>query len=141
MISRTVADLVEKNKGIKSELFPDPGYEIIDNYIPEDELKKIQDLLILNHQFPWFRSHTVAWNDTVKDDITPEHLSYFGHILYGNFNERDRNANTSRSEYFEQQTADQMTAVDNDLMKEQHPSMPITKDRQSRVTFGGPNTD
>ena len=101
MISRTVADLVEKNKGIKSELFPDPGYEIIDNYIPEDELKKIQDLLILNHQFPWFRSHTVAWTDTVKDDITPEHLSYFGHILYGNFNERDRNANTSRSEYFE----------------------------------------
>ena len=46
----------------------------------------------------------------------------------------------SRQEYFEAQTADQMTAVDNDLMKDQHPSMPITKDRQSRVTFGGPNT-
>ena len=46
----------------------------------------------------------------------------------------------SRQEYFESQTADQMTAVDNDLMKEQHPSMPISKDRQSRVTFGGPNT-
>ena len=46
----------------------------------------------------------------------------------------------SRNEYFEQQTSDQMTAVDNDLMKEQHPSMPISQDRQSRVTFGGPNT-
>ena len=46
----------------------------------------------------------------------------------------------SRNEYFQSQTTDQMTAVDNDLMKEQHPSMPISKDRQSRVTFGGPNT-
>ena len=46
----------------------------------------------------------------------------------------------SRAEYFDQQTADQMTAVDNDLMKEQHPSMPISQERQSRVTFGGPNT-
>jgi hypothetical protein len=34
-----------------------------------------------------------------------------------------------------------MTAVDNDLMREQHPSMPISKpDRQSRVTFGGGNS-
>jgi len=30
-----------------------------------------------------------------------------------------------------------MDAVDNDLMRENHPSMPISKpDRQSRVTFG-----
>jgi hypothetical protein len=27
--------------------------------------------------------------------------------------------------------------MDNDLMKEEHPSMPIDIDRQSRVTFGG----
>jgi hypothetical protein len=27
--------------------------------------------------------------------------------------------------------------VDNDLMKEQRPEMPINIDRQSRVTFGG----
>ena len=25
----------------------------------------------------------------------------------------------------------------NDLMKDEHPAMPISKDRQSRVTFGG----
>ena len=43
-----------------------------------------------------------------------------------------------RTNYYRQQTADQMTAVDNDLMREQHPSMPISKpERQSRVTFGG----
>jgi hypothetical protein len=32
---------------------------------------------------------------------------------------------------------DKVKAVDNDLMKEQHPSMPINIDRQTRVTFGG----
>ena len=42
-----------------------------------------------------------------------------------------------RNEYFSRITQDQITAVDNDLMKEQHPGMPINIDRQSRVTFGG----
>jgi len=43
----------------------------------------------------------------------------------------------SRSEYFAKQGIEQDKAVDNDLMKEQHPSMPINVDRQTRVTFGG----
>jgi len=47
----------------------------------------------------------------------------------------------SRAEYFSKITQDQMTAVDNDLMKEQRPEMPINIDRQSRVTFGGRRKD
>jgi hypothetical protein len=43
----------------------------------------------------------------------------------------------ARAEYFAKLTQDRMNAVDNDLMKEQHPDMPINIDRQSRVTFGG----
>ena len=43
----------------------------------------------------------------------------------------------AREEYFKQQTQDRNDAIDNDLMKEQHPSMPINNDRQTRVTFGG----
>jgi hypothetical protein len=42
-----------------------------------------------------------------------------------------------RDEYFANLTNDQQQSVDNDLMKEEHPSMPISKERQSRVTFGG----
>ena len=42
-----------------------------------------------------------------------------------------------RSDYFSKMGQDQMDAVDNDLMKEQHKSMPINIDRQSRTTFGG----
>ena len=43
----------------------------------------------------------------------------------------------SREAYFNKQTQDRDHAVNNDLMKEQHPSMPINSDRQTRVTFGG----
>ena len=43
----------------------------------------------------------------------------------------------SRKEYFARQTKDKSDAIENDLMKEQHPSMPINVDRQTRVTFGG----
>jgi len=43
----------------------------------------------------------------------------------------------SRAEYFSKITQDRMHAIDNDLMKEQRPGMPINIDRQSRVTFGG----
>ena len=42
-----------------------------------------------------------------------------------------------RSDYFAKLGQDQMEAVDNELMKEQHKSMPIDIDRQSRTTFGG----
>ena len=42
-----------------------------------------------------------------------------------------------RDAYFRRLTDDQMASVDNDLMKNEHPSMPISKERQSRVTFGG----
>ena len=45
-----------------------------------------------------------------------------------------------RSEYFAQRNSDQMQAVDHDMMRENaHSTMTISKpDRQSRVTFGGP---
>jgi len=46
-----------------------------------------------------------------------------------------------RNEYYGGRTREQMTAVDQDLMKEQHPSMPISNERQSRVTFGGRKRD
>ena len=43
----------------------------------------------------------------------------------------------SREEYFNSMTQDANDAIENDLMKEQHPGMPINTERQSRVTFGG----
>ena len=43
----------------------------------------------------------------------------------------------SRADYFAAQAKGQDEAVENDLMREEHKSMPIDVDRQSRVTFGG----
>ena len=43
----------------------------------------------------------------------------------------------SREAYFNNMTQDANDAIENDLMKEQHPGMPINAERQSRVTFGG----
>ena len=43
----------------------------------------------------------------------------------------------SREEYFARKTREREDAIANDPMKEQHPSMPISNDRQTRVTFGG----
>ena len=43
----------------------------------------------------------------------------------------------SRTEYFKKQSEGQEEAIENDLMREEHKSMPINVDRQSRTTFGG----
>jgi len=42
-----------------------------------------------------------------------------------------------RTEYYASQAEDQQSAIDADLAKEQHKSMPISVDRNTRVTFGG----
>ena len=42
-----------------------------------------------------------------------------------------------RAAYYGNRAREQMVAVDEDLMKDQHPSMPISRSRQSRVSFGG----
>ena len=42
-----------------------------------------------------------------------------------------------RTDYYVRQASDQQAAIDADLAKEQHNSMPITVDRDTRVTFGG----
>ncbi len=41
-----------------------------------------------------------------------------------------------RNAYFARQTDQQMHAVDNDLMKDEHPAMPISNERKTQVSFG-----
>jgi len=47
----------------------------------------------------------------------------------------------ARDEYFRKMTQDKDDAIESDLLKEQHPSMPINAERQTRVTFGGTKKD
>ena len=41
------------------------------------------------------------------------------------------------ADYYAKQARENEEAFDHDLMKDEHPSMPINIDRQTRVTFGG----
>ncbi len=41
-----------------------------------------------------------------------------------------------RNEYYETQTSSQMQSVDNNLMRESDPRMPIFNDRKTKVSFG-----
>ena len=45
----------------------------------------------------------------------------------------------SREAYFRKQIEAREEAIENDLYKDQHKSMPINSERQTRVTFGGTN--
>jgi len=47
----------------------------------------------------------------------------------------------ARDEYFRKITQDKDDAIESDLLKDQHPSMPINAERQTRVTFGGTKKD
>ena len=47
----------------------------------------------------------------------------------------------SRDDYFKKVTQDKDEAIESDLLKDQHPSMPINAERQTRVTFGGTKKD
>ena len=42
-----------------------------------------------------------------------------------------------RDAYFAELTKGKQDSIDNDLMKDEHPSMPISKEKRSRVEFGG----
>ena len=44
----------------------------------------------------------------------------------------------SREDYYKKLTQERDEAVANDPLKDQHASMPINSERQSRVSFGGP---
>ena len=51
----------------------------------------------------------------------------------------DKEIADQRNSFFEQQTQNQMSAVENDLMREENPAMPISREIKSKVTFGGGN--
>ena len=57
----------------------DKKHQVIDNFLPEHNLKAIQNLM-LGKDFPWF--YTPDVNFLNKD--SPSHLFYFTHLFYHN---------------------------------------------------------
>ena len=107
----------------------------------------------------WIRAESMGFDDTrnmsgkfrsgwelVRSDEYPEHDypsvnegRYAGVIGVGGLvlARIPEELAKQREAYFNQMTQDRNDALDNDVLKEQHPSMPINQDRQTRVTFGG----
>lgn len=67
-----------------------------------------------------------------EDDRFPENVVVGGLILC----KAPAELVKERSEYYRQQTNQQMESVDNGYMRENDPRMPVFKDRKSSVTFG-----
>ena len=85
----------------------------------------------------WIRAESMGFTDTknpVVEDGKYKGVIGVGGLLLARVPEEIAK---QRSKYYSQKGMDQDKAVDNDLLKEQHPSMPINVDRQTRVTFGG----
>jgi len=53
--------------------------KIIDNFLPEEELKELQDLM-MGPNFPWFYNDSVAFNKVLKDPFE----YYFTHNFFTN---------------------------------------------------------
>ena len=109
------------------------------------------------YRYKWIRAEVQGYQDTrnvtgklregyelVRADEFPEYPAIddgkykgmigVGGLLLGRIPEEIAE---QRNEYYRTMHDEKVKAVDNDLMKEQHPSMPINVDRQTRVTFGG----
>ena len=76
--------------------------------------------------------HPEIFADAVTDDRFKDNIVIGGLMLC----KAPEEMVNERNAYYKQQTAAQMQAVDNNLMRESDPRMPIFNDRKSTVSFG-----
>ena len=70
--------------------------------------------------------------------VTVEHERFADNVVMGGLMlcKAPEEMVEERSEYYEDQTHSQMASVDNNLMRESDPRMPIFNDRKTKVSFG-----
>ncbi len=76
--------------------------------------------------------HPEIFADAVSDERFKDNILIGGLMLC----KAPQEMVDDRNEYYKQQTAAQMQSVDNNLMRESDPRMPLFNDRKSSVTFG-----
>jgi len=85
-----------------------------------------------------------GWEPVKADDhpeitmVTVENERFKDNIVIGGLMlcKAPKELSTERNEYYEQQTDAQITSVDNSLMRENDPRMPLFNERKTKVTFG-----
>ena len=58
--------------------------KIIDNFLPEEEFKGLQNSLINNDQFPLYIQHSVAYDESPEQWMKKYWNWYATHIVYDN---------------------------------------------------------
>ena len=93
--------------------------------------------------YRWIRTHIRGEEDKTNvhmrfregyEPVKPEEVPGYDLPVM----EEGKHAGTvgERNAYYQRQTDHQMQAVDNDLMRDEHPAMPISSERKTQVTFG-----
>ena len=79
--------------------------------------------------------HPEVFSDTIVDDRFKDNIIIGGLMAC----KAPKELVEEREEYYQQMTDSQMHSVDNNLMRENDPRMPLFHDRKSKVTFGSGN--
>ena len=98
------------------------------------------------YDFKWVRVSTQGTVDEpVKADdhpeitmVTVENERFKDNVVIGGLMlcKAPKELSSERNEYYEHQTDAQITSVDNSLMRENDPRMPLFNERKTKVTFG-----
>jgi len=79
--------------------------------------------------------HPEIFTDTVSDDRFKDNVIVGGLMLC----KAPEELVQQRNEFYQNQADSQMHSVDNNLMRENDPRMPLFNDRKTKVTFGSGN--
>ena len=85
-----------------------------------------------------------GWEPVKADDhpeitmVTVENERFKDNVVIGGLMlcKAPKELSEERNEYYEHQTDAQITSVDNSLMRENDPRMPLFNERKTKVTFG-----
>ena len=85
-----------------------------------------------------------GWEPVKADDhpeitmVTVENERFKDNVVIGGLMlcKAPKELSAERNEYYEHQTDAQITSVDNSLMRENDPRMPLFNERKTKVTFG-----
>ena len=143
--SRTHREHVTREKTTRKRAWQRP--EVLPSPTPEP-----------GYEFHWVRVATLGqidatnvssklregWEPVKAEDhpeitmVTVEHDKFKDNVVIGGLMlcKAPKELVDERNEYFTQQSKAQIASVDNNLMRENDPRMPLFNDRKSKVTFG-----
>jgi len=145
---RAARESTTREKNVRKQAWKRP--ELLPNPVPQD-----------GYEYHWVRVSTQGqvdatnvssklregWEPVKAEDhpeitmVTVEHSRFKDNIVIGGLMlcKAPIELVDERNDYYAQQSQAQMQSVDNNLMRENDPRMPLFNDRKTKVTFGSGN--